>query len=237
MKHTKLVAVPLLGGALLLSACGGMGASSNTSSSTGTGDLLGSVLGSALGGTSSSASSSSSSTSSSSGLGSLIGGIIGSFTNQTTANSIVGTWVYSKPAVQFESDNLLAKAGGSVASNTVVNKLEPYYQKVGITSGKFSVTLNSDQTCSYTLGGKTYSGTYTFNSSKNTLSIKGSLLTFPTAYVSISGSQMALTFDSSKILSIAQSVGSASSNSTVSQISQLSTLYDGMKTGFLFKKK
>lgn len=237
MKHTKFFAVPLLGGALLLSACGGMGTTSSSSSSTSSSSVLGSVLGSALGGSSSSTSSSSSSTSSSSGLGSLIGGIIGSFTNQTSANSIVGTWVYSKPAVQFESDNLLAKAGGSVASNTVVNKLEPYYQKVGITSGKFSVTLNSDQTCSYTLGGKTYSGTYTFNSSKNTLSIKGSLISLPTAYVSVSGSQMALTFDSSKILSIAQSVGSASSNSTISQISQLSTLYDGMKTGFLFNKK
>lgn len=149
----------------------------------------------------------------------------------------MGTWVYSKPAVQFESDNLLAKAGGSVASNSVVNKLEPYYKKVGITAGKFSVTLNSDQTCSYTLADKTYSGTYTYDSSKNTVSIKSSVLTFPTAYVSVSGSQMALTFESSKLLTFAQKVGSASANTTVSQISQLSSLYDGMKTGFLFNKK
>jgi len=197
------------------------------------------VIGSAVSGatSSSSTSSSTSSTSSTSDLGSLIGGIVGSFTKQTSANTIVGTWVYSKPAVQFESDNLLAKAGGSVASNTVVSKLEPYYQKVGITSGKFSITLNSDNSCSYTIGGKTYSGTYAYDSSNNTLSIKSTVLTFPAAYVSVSGSQMALTFDSSKILTFAQKVASASSNSTVSQISQLSSLYDGMKTGFLFNRK
>lgn len=243
MKHTRLFAAPLLASSLLLSACGGLGTSSSaSSSSSGTGSgaasILGSVIGSALGGTSSTSGSETSSTSSttSSGLGSLIGGVLSTFTKNTTASTITGTWVYSKPAVQFESDNLLAKAGGSVASNAVVNKLEPYYQKVGITAGKFSLTLNSDKTCTYTLGGKTQSGTYTYDSSKNTLTIKGTLFSLPTAYVSVSGSQMALTFDSSKILSIAQTVGSASGNSSVSQISELSKLYDGMKTGFLFTK-
>lgn len=240
MKHTTILCATILGSALLLSSCGGLGSTtSSSSSSSSAGSLLGSVISSAVSGGTSSSSTSSSTTSSSStsSLGSLIGGIVGSFTKQTSANSIVGTWVYSKPAVQFESDNLLAKAGGSVASNTVVNKLEPYYQKVGITAGKFSITLNSDKTCSYELGGKTYSGTYTYDSSANTITIKSTVLTFPSAYVSVSGSQMALTFESSKILTLAQKIGSASSNTTVSQISQLSSLYDGMKTGFLFNKK
>lgn len=30
----------------------------------------------------------------------------------TTASSIIGTWTYSGPECQFESENLLAKAGG-----------------------------------------------------------------------------------------------------------------------------
>lgn len=236
MRHNFLIAAALtLGSTAMLTACGGMGTTSSTG--TDTGSLIGGILGAAMGTGTSSQTSTSSSSSSSTGLGSLIGGILGSFTQQTSASSIVGTWVYSKPAVQFESDNLLAKAGGSVASNAVVNKLEPYYQKVGITSGKFTLTLNNDKSCTYELGGKTYSGTYTYNSSSNTIAIQGTLLTMPTAYVSISGSQMALTFDSSKLLSLAQKVGSSSSNSTVSQISQLSSLYDGMKTGFLFNKK
>ena len=33
----------------------------------------------------------------------------------TTASSIIGTWTYSGPECQFESENLLAKAGGEMA--------------------------------------------------------------------------------------------------------------------------
>lgn len=233
MRHNFIIAAALtLGSAAMLTSCGGLGTSNSSSTEA---SILGGILGAAMG--DGSTANSTSTTTSSTGLGSLIGGILGSFTKQTTASTIVGTWVYSKPAVQFESDNLLAKAGGAVASNTVVSKLEPYYQKVGITAGKFTLTLNSDKSCSYELGGKTYNGTYTYDSSNNTIAIQGTLISMPTAYVSISGSQMALTFDSSKLLSVAQKIGSSSSNSTVSQISQLSSLYDGMKTGFLFSKK
>lgn len=34
----------------------------------------------------------------------------------TTAHSIVGTWTYQAPECQFESDQLLAKAGGEIAA-------------------------------------------------------------------------------------------------------------------------
>ena len=34
----------------------------------------------------------------------------------TTAESFVGTWEYVSPACKFESDNLLAKAGGEAAA-------------------------------------------------------------------------------------------------------------------------
>lgn len=234
MRQKHLLAALLLSGTTILAGCGTMGTSTSSSSTgTQTGSILGDILSAAVG----TGTTQTSTSSSANGLGTLIGSILGSFSQQTSSSSIVGTWVYSKPAVQFESDNLLAKAGGTVASNTVVSKLEPYYQKVGITAGKFTLTLNSDKTCTYELGGNTYSGTYTYNSSSNTVTIQGALLTMPTAYISVSGNQMALTFDSSKLLSIAQKIGSSSSNSTVSQISQLSTLYDGMKTGFLFNKK
>ena len=37
----------------------------------------------------------------------------------TTAHSIVGTWTYQAPECQFESDQLLAKAGGEIAAKEV----------------------------------------------------------------------------------------------------------------------
>ena len=167
-------------------------------------------------------------------IGSVLGGLLGSGTN---ANTIAGTWVYSKPAIQFESENFLAQAGGSVASAAIVGKIEPYYQQIGITPGAFVITFNKDNTCNYTLKGQTYSGTYTFNSSNGTISIKGMLLTFPSAYITVSGNQMALTFDSTRLLNIAQGLASASQNSTLSTLGSLSTSFNGMKTGFLFTRR
>ena len=168
---------------------------------------------------------------------SIIGSILGSFGNTTNESTILGTWTYQEPAVQFSSDNLLAKAGGSIASAKVVEKLSPYYEKLGIKAGEMTVTINEDKTCSYTIGSKTYSGTYTFDESANTMTIKMSLLSLPTAYVSVSGSQLALTFDSTKILSLIQTAGAITgNNSNLSQISEIAQAYDGMKTGFLFTK-
>jgi len=223
----KMILAGAFSAILALTSCGGLGTTSSSTSSTSS--ILGSVLGSAIG--------TNSTASTISNAGTLIGGILSAFGGTTNANTIVGTWVYSKPAVQFESENLLAKAGGSVASNAVVNKLEPYYKKLGITSGKFSFTFNSDNTCSYVLNGKSYTGTYSYNSSSNTITIQGSLISFPSAYVSVSGSQMALTFDSTKLLNVAQGVASGSGNSTLSTLSTLSSAYNGMKTGFLFNRQ
>ncbi|MBP5217890.1 MAG: DUF4923 family protein [Bacteroidales bacterium] len=167
----------------------------------------------------------------------IIGSILGSFGNTTDQASILGTWTYQEPAVQFTSDNLLAKAGGSIASAKVVEQLAPYYEKAGIKPGKMILTLNEDKTCSLAIGKKTYSGTYEFNEEAGTMDIKTAAFNLPTAYVSVSGSQFALTFDSTKLLGMVQSAGKVTgSDSTLSQIASIAQAYDGMKTGFLFTK-
>jgi hypothetical protein len=164
-------------------------------------------------------------------LGSILGAI------GVSTGSIIGTWVYQEPSVQFTSDNLLAKAGGTVASAKVVQQLDPYYQKVGIKPGKMTITLNADNTCSWTIGAKKYSGTYSFDRSAGTLEIQSTVFAFPTAYVTTNASNLSLTFDSTKILQIVQGAKALStSGSTLSTISSIASAYDGMKTGFLFRK-
>lgn len=229
----NLFSVAIISAMMALTSCGGLGTTGTTTTQTNTnqsGDLLGGMLGAALGGTGTAASG----LDAGSLIGSVLGGLLG---NGTNANTIVGTWVYSQPAIQFESENFLAQAGGSVASTAIVNKIEPYYQQIGITPGAFAITFNKDNTCQYTLKGQTYNGTYTFNSSNGTISIKGQILTFPSAYITVQGSQMCLTFDSTKLLTIAQGIASASQNSTLSTLGSLSTSFKGMKTGFLFQKR
>ena len=66
----------------------------------------------------------------------------------TTSSSIIGTWKYVGPQCQFESENLLAKAGGEVAANEVEEKMLTVYDRIGMSGCEY--TFNEDGTYSYT---------------------------------------------------------------------------------------
>lgn len=222
----------LLLGGMMLSSCGTMGTSTtdttqSSTTSTSNGADLGSVLGSILGGTTSSTGSS---------TGSILGDIISTVTGgiTTNQNTIVGTWNYSRPSVQFESDNLLAQAGGSVIAEKVKNQLVTYYQKVGIKAGACQFVFNKDNSMKYTINGKTYTGTYSFNSSKKTMTLNTQYGQNITAYVSIASGAMGLTFDVSNLLNLVKNAGGASSQ--LGTISTIASNYSGMKLGFEFSK-
>lgn len=230
----SILAVALIGSALLTS-CGmlggqgsgtgsllGGGNTTQTPATTGGNSALGSVLGSVLGGGNGS---------------SLLGSILGAFGASTNANTIVGKWTYSQPSIQFESQNLLAKAGGAVASQKVVDKIAPYYEKVGLKPGVANLTLNADKTCQITLSNKNISGTYTYDAQNGTLTVTSTAgIKLFTAYVSVSLNQLSLTLDTTNLLNMVKNVGASSSNSTLSSISSISSAFNGMKTGFLFVK-
>ena len=170
---------------------------------------------------------------------SLLTGVICMLTDNAQSGSIVGTWVYSEPSVEFTSQNLLAQAGGMVAANQIVSKLAPYYEKVGIKPGTFTITFNKDNTCVITVAGKTQQANYTYDQSAHTLRITGQVigLSFGTAYATVSANQMSVTLDSSKLLDVAKNVASRSQNSTVNALSSIANTFNGMKTGFKFTRK
>ncbi len=230
MRRTNTLIAALCVGAAALTACGGMGTSTGSTAGTGastTGALLGALLG---GG-------SSATTSTAINAGTLISGIIGQLTDNTSAASIVGTWDYKEPSVQFESNDFLAQAGGTVASSALVKKMDTQYRKLGITPGKFSITFSENGTCTYEMGDKTYTGSYTYNSSTHKITIHGELLQLGSAYATISSGNLALTFDSTKLLNVAQSLAKSSQNTTLTTLSSLSSSFSGMKTGFLFTRR
>jgi len=168
----------------------------------------------------------------------IASGLINTFTNTTSASTIVGSWVYEEPAVQFESNNFLAQVGSSIANSTVEKKLKTYYEKLGIKSGSFTFVFNSDNTCSYIIKNKQYSGTYEFDSSTNKIKITtNGILSFPSAYAKVSGNQLELTFETTSLLNLGTSLASGSGNSTLGAISDIASTYSGMKTGFNFRKK
>ncbi len=165
---------------------------------------------------------------------SVLGNIISSVLNGigTNQNALVGTWTYSKPCVQFESDNLLTKAGGAVMAEKVEKQLVSYYQKVGIKPGSCQFVFNKDKTMQYTIGSKTYKGTYEFHADNKTITITTQSGTNVSAYVTIVQNGLGLTFDVTKLLTFIQNSGAVSSQ--LGTISAIAQNYTGMKLGFEF---
>ena len=167
----------------------------------------------------------------------IIGSVIGQFYDTTTKKSLVGKWTYEEPAIQFESQNLLDMAGGVVASQNVADNIKPYFEAVGVKPGGIAIDLRKDNTCTFTIGGKTIDGTYEFDDETKKLSLKAGIIPLPPAYLSIVNNQMAMTYDSSLLLNLVKVVGMASSSqSNFAAISKLADSYDGMKTGFTFTR-
>ena len=68
---------------------------------------------------------------------------VNAVTGKSTAD-MTGTWSYTGSAIEFESDNLLQKAGGAVAATAAEKKLDEQLAKVGIKAGQMSFTFNAD---------------------------------------------------------------------------------------------
>lgn len=168
-------------------------------------------------------------------LGGLVKQAVGDKT--TTEATIIGTWTYTGPECQFESENMLAKAGGEVAAQTVEEKMLPIYKKTGIDGCQY--TFNSDKTFSCTIKGKTTSGTYTFDNEAKTITMKSRLGIKTVAYVTVTGSTMSLVFNADKLMSALKVISGtlASASTTAATISEVAKSYSGMRIGFELKKQ
>ena len=154
----------------------------------------------------------------------------------TTASSIIGTWTYSGPECQFESENLLAKAGGEMAAKEVEEKMIAVYNKVGMNNIRY--TFNEDGTYSYQMKKRTVTGSYVFDDAAKPITMTGKLGLKTVAYVTVTGNDMSMVFKADKLMSILKTITGAASkvNSTAATINSVAEAYDGLMLGFELKK-
>lgn len=154
----------------------------------------------------------------------------------TTAASLKGTWTYTGPACEFESDNLLSKAGGSAVSTKIENKITPVLKKYGVQGIVYTFDGNGNYTTK--IKKRTIKGTYTFDSKKKTITFKPHYGKEYTANVSILSNQMTLVFNADKLMHVLQTISNTAAklNSTAATINTLMKNYNGMRLGFRLKK-
>ena len=162
-------------------------------------------------------------------LGNVLGSVLG--LNKISQENLVGTWKYFGPGCAFTSDNLLAQAGGEVASQKIKSTLLSYYNSVGISSSNTYFTFANNNTFTAKVAGKTVSGSYAYDPSTGQMTIKTMLFTL-NSYITATTSGISLLFESQKLLTILQTIGGLSGNTTLATIGELSKNYDGVRLGF-----
>ena len=171
-------------------------------------------------------------------LGTVANNVLGS--GKVTIADLEGNWTYVEPAVEFKSDNLLKKAGGSVASTTIVDKLRPYYSTVGLDN--MTLAVDSAATFKMALKKISFSGEIVRGENDGEFVFKfkaigkisaGSL----NAYISKTATgQIKVTFDVYIIISLLNTIASVTGNSSMKSVSSILNSYDGLTAGFVLKK-
>ena len=169
--------------------------------------------------------------------GAVVGNILQSVLGgnaKLTQQQLVGTWTYTRPGCAFTSEKLLAQAGGEVVASEIKTKLQPTYQKVGITASNTQVTFNQDGTFTAKIAGKSWSGKYTFDATNSKITMQGLLLNV-NCYAKRNSDGIGLLFESKKLLTLLQTMSALSGNQTLQDVGELSKNYDGVRLGFDMK--
>jgi len=162
--------------------------------------------------------------------------VVNAVTGHTETVDMTGTWRYTGSAIEFESENLLKKVGGTVAASAAEQKLDEQLAKVGIKEGQLSFTFNADSTFVSTLGKRKLNGTYSYDAGTQMLHLRYMKLIPMNAKVNYTTQQMDLLFEADKLLKLITFLSSKSSSATLKAISSLADSYDGMMLGYELKR-
>lgn len=157
-------------------------------------------------------------------------------TSATSTLDLTGTWKYKGSACALESDNIIKKAGASLATSTLEKKLDTKFANVGIKSGACSFTFSKDSSFVTKIGKKSYSGTYSYDKSNGTLVMTYLKLMNMNASVKANGDNVSLLFDANKLVKLITYLSKTSSKTSLQTLSTLLNSYDGAKVGFKLEK-
>ena len=167
-------------------------------------------------------------------LSGVISNVVGD--KATTESSFKGTWKYNAPACEFESDNLLARAGGTAAAEKIEKRVAPLLKSVGVNG----IVYTFDGKGNYTskIKKRVTEGTYKFDSKAKTITFTPTIGMAYTAHVAVQGSTMTLTFEADKLMTTLKTISNATSklSTTAALINTLMNSYSGMRVGFELKK-
>ena len=167
-------------------------------------------------------------------LGSLLGNSM-----TLSKSTILGTWSYTGASCVLESDNALAKAGGTVATAKIEEKMNSYLGKVGVKEGKCSFTFAENDSCTFKVGNREIKGKYELNGEEKKIPFSFLYDRFTaTAHVAYEVTSLSIVFNADKMLGLVQKVAptAAKYSNTLATLATLIENYNGMMLGMKLKK-
>ena len=170
-------------------------------------------------------------------LGNLLEGVFSS--SNITVQDLAGVWTSNGPAVCFQSENMLKKAGGIAAAAMVEKELSPYYSKLGLNGTV--ITIQTDGTFSMKTKMLTLNGTITQSSKGKgvfdfNFTLLGMKLATVTTYAEKTSKTLNIMFDASKLKNLLSAVSKVVNIKTLSAITKILDMYDGLCVGFRTEK-
>lgn len=173
-------------------------------------------------------------------LGETIGNVLeGVFSSsKISISDMAGTWTSTGPAVCFQGDSFLQKAGGVAAAAAIETKLQPYYTQYGLTGsileitndGKFTLTSGKLRlTGVITQEDNAQDGVFEFHFT----ALGGTVsLGKVTTYVQKTTGSMDVMFDATKLKKLLSGVAKYSGIDMAKTLSGILDSYDGLCVGF-----
>lgn len=170
-------------------------------------------------------------------LGNLLEGVFSS--SNITVQDLAGVWTSNGPAVCFQSENMLKKAGGIAAAAMVEKELSPYYSKLGLNGTV--ITIQTDGTFSMKTKMVTLNGTITQSSKGKgvfdfNFTMLGMKLATVTTYAEKTSKTLNIMFDASKLTNLLSAISKVVNIKTLSAITKILDMYDGLCVGFRTEK-
>lgn len=163
-------------------------------------------------------------------------GMVFDMANVATAQNIVGTWVYERPAMVFESKNVMEKLGGLVSGKLIEEKLQKKLGKLGWKKGTMEITFEKDGRFVQRIMGKDIRGSYTMEGSRVKL-VYGDVLPQVLGSTQLKGQSLVMAMPTDKLLHYATLLAKYVGGERGQLVSSLLQSYDGMECGFRLKKK
>lgn len=154
---------------------------------------------------------------------------------KASADKLLGSWKYVRPAVYATKGNLLVKLVGNTTASSFEKLLGEYIEKSKITPQNTTMTFHKNGTFERSIAGRKKHGVWMVNGEKLMLAINNVQTADITTHME--GDSLMILIDADKIIEGMMMLGTMKDNKSNKALKKVAKVMPGLQGGFLVVKK